>query len=94
MTKQYLLNNLEFVVKYDNERKDELVPGYKIQQRDPSIDWSHVEFYGPHLFQPAGGELQRIVDRFFDDLGSTWSYFLDELVDNGEIQDVPETFCW
>lgn len=42
MTKQYIQNNTIFVVEYDGFMLDEHVPGYKLQQKDPTILWRHI----------------------------------------------------
>lgn len=34
MIKQYLLNNLKFVIEYDDNRIGEVVAGYKVQVED------------------------------------------------------------
>ena len=96
MTKQYIQNNTRFVVEYDGFMKDESVLGYKIQQKDSSILWRHVMRILPARIQGCGKNadaLQKLVNKFYDQLEYGWDLYLDKLVADKEIQDVPDTFC-
>nr|CAI9751446.1 hypothetical protein DGKKSRWO_DGKKSRWO_CDS_0155 [uncultured phage]CAI9752334.1 hypothetical protein CVNMHQAP_CVNMHQAP_CDS_0157 [uncultured phage] len=96
MTKQYLLNNLTFLVRYDNttSRKDQFVRGYMINRDNKSVDWDRVFQIIPAEIQDKNNKrLQNIVNRFYSQEGKCWEEFLDSLVLSGEIQDVPEVFC-
>lgn len=96
MTKQYIQNNTIFVVEYDGFMLDEHVPGYKLQQKDPTILWRHIMRILPARIQGYGKNadtIQTIVNKFYDQTECGWEEFLDKLVEDNEIQDVPQTFC-
>lgn len=94
MTKQYLQNNLIFCISYDNTTVEDYVEGYKIQQRDPSIDWNMVNKIEPAPLQMGESiSVQKLVNKFYDQLEYGWDSYLDKLVADKEIQDVPDTFC-
>ena len=96
MTKQYIQNNTRFVVEYDGFMNDESVLGYKIQQKDPTILWRHIMRILPARIQGYGknaNAIQQIVNKFYDQTECRWEEYLDKLVKDKEIQDVPQTFC-
>lgn len=95
MTKQFLLNNLMFLIRYDNttSRKDQFVKGYMIRKDDKLVKWDGVFQVIPAEIQDSK-QLQNIVNRFYNQEDKCWEEFLDHLVLSGEIQDVPESFCW
>lgn len=97
MTKQYIQNNMIFVVEYDGFMRDEHIHGYKIQQKDPSILWRHIMRILPARIQGYGknaNAIQKIVNKFYDQTEYGWEEYLDKLVEDKEIQDLPQTFCW
>lgn len=94
MTKQFLCNNLTFIIAYNNGQPDDFVPGYKIQQKDASIDWANIKHIVPSMIQHGSRKLQKIVNKFYDQTECGWEEYLDKLVKDKQIQDVPETFCW
>jgi hypothetical protein len=96
MTKQYIQNNTIFVVEYDEFMSDEHIHGYKLQQKDPTILWSHIMRILPARIQGYGknaNAIQKIVNKFYDQTECGWEEYLDRLVKDGELQDVPKTFC-
>lgn len=97
MTKQYIQNNTIFVVEYNGFMRDEHVLGYKLQQKDPTILWRHIIKILPARIQGYGKNadtIQKIVNKFYDQTECGWEEYLDKLVKDKQIQDVPETFCW
>lgn len=95
MTKQYIQNNTIFVVEYDGFMFDEHIHGYKLQQKDSTILWSHIMRILPARIQGYGknaNAIQKIVNKFYDQTEYGWEEYLDKLVEDKEIQDPPEKF--
>lgn len=93
MTKQFVQNNTIFVVEYGESvrMKTQNVYGYKIQQLDSSILWNFIVGVHPSFIQNSNA-LQKLVNQFYNQTEYGWEEYLDKLVKDGELQDVPQIF--
>lgn len=92
MTRQFVENAVTMIVVYDDGRPDDFFSGYQLDS-NADLDWDHIVNVYPSRIQLGPRKLQKLVNEFINQ-ELTWEQYLDKLVENGELQNIPKTYCY